>query len=83
MRSEARSEPAPGSEKPWHHRRSPLKMAGMCSAFCSGVANAFSTGPSIFCTKPSCVGVPAALHSSSKTRICGTDQPVPPCSFAQ
>ena len=43
--SEARSEPALGSLKPWHHTSSPRRMRGRCSAFCSGVASCMIVGP--------------------------------------
>ena len=43
--SEARSEPAPGSEKPWHHTSSPLRILGRWSAFCSALASAMIVGP--------------------------------------
>src|ERR1700732_234588 len=32
--SEARSEPEPGSENPWHHQSSTLAMRGQYSLFC-------------------------------------------------
>src|SRR5262245_44017283 len=32
--SEARSEPEPGSEKPWHHQSSTFAMRGRYSFFC-------------------------------------------------
>src|SRR5258708_10731903 len=32
--SEARSEPEPGSEKPWHHQSSTLALRGRHSRFC-------------------------------------------------
>ena len=31
------SEPAPGSEYPWHHQMSPDSVGGRNFAFCSGV----------------------------------------------
>ena len=45
--SEARSEPAPGSEKPWHHQSSRLAMRGRNCCFCSSVPKAMSTGPTM------------------------------------
>ena len=36
--SEARSEPEPGSEKPWHHQSSTLAMRGRYCFFCCLVA---------------------------------------------
>src|SRR5262245_27322440 len=35
--SEARSEPEPGSEKPWHHQSSTLAMRGRYFFFCSSL----------------------------------------------
>src|ERR1700745_2521778 len=37
VRSEARSEPEPGSEKPWHHQSSTLAMRGKYFFFCSSL----------------------------------------------
>ena len=37
VRSPARSEPAPGSEKPWHHQSRKSRMRGRKRAFCAGV----------------------------------------------
>src|ERR1700691_580450 len=45
--SEARSEPEPGSEYPWHHRISPRAIFGRCSRFCSSDPYFSSAGPSI------------------------------------
>ncbi len=45
--SDARSEPEPGSEKPWHHCTSPLRIRGRCSAFCSSVPCEMIVGPAI------------------------------------
>ncbi len=35
--SEARSEPEPGSEKPWHHQSSTLAMRGRYCFFCASL----------------------------------------------
>ena len=43
----AKSDPAPGSENPWHHQISPLEIFGKNSCFCSSVPNSKSTGPNI------------------------------------
>ena len=43
----AKSDPAPGSENPWHHQISPLEIFGKNSFFCSSVPNSKRTGPSI------------------------------------
>ena len=48
--SDARSEPAAGSEKPWHQTSSPRRMRGMWRAFCSGVPSAMIVGPP--CSRP-------------------------------
>src|SRR5215468_6238969 len=37
--SEARSEPEPGSEKPWHHQSSTLAMRGRYCFFCCSLPN--------------------------------------------
>ena len=37
VRSDARSEPAPGSENSWHQRNSPRMVAGTKRSICSGV----------------------------------------------
>lgn len=37
VRSPARSDPAPGSEKPWHHWISPFSIGGRNRRFCSSV----------------------------------------------
>ena len=50
VRSDARSEPAPGSEKPWHHTSSPRRICGRCAAFCSSVPSSISVGPA--CSVP-------------------------------
>jgi hypothetical protein len=39
VRREARSEPASGSEKPWHHQMSRLAVGGRKRSFCSGEPN--------------------------------------------
>ena len=43
----ARSEPALGSENPWHHRSSAVRMRGRKRFCCSGVPSFISVGPSI------------------------------------
>ena len=50
VRSDARSEPAPGSENPWHHTSSPRRIFGRCAAFCSSVPSSISVGPA--CSVP-------------------------------
>jgi len=48
----ARSEPAPGSEKPWHHWTSPRQISGMCSSFWSSVPYSSRVGPNIMTPMP-------------------------------
>src|SRR5881392_1248094 len=43
----ARSEPAPGSEKPWHQSSSAVRIFGRKRACCAGVPCFMSVGPSI------------------------------------
>ncbi len=43
--SDARSEPASGSENPWHHSTSPAAMRGRCRACWSGVPKRMISGP--------------------------------------
>ena len=43
----ARSEPAPGSLKSWHHASSPESSRGTSSRFCSSVPYAINVGPSM------------------------------------
>ena len=45
VRRLARSEPASGSEKPWHHQMSRFAVAGRKRSFCSWLPNAAMTGP--------------------------------------
>jgi hypothetical protein len=45
VRSDARSEPASGSEKPWHHTLSPRRMRGRWRRRCSSVPSAIRVGP--------------------------------------
>ncbi len=44
VRRAARSEPAPGSEKPWHQMTSLRSSSGMISRFCSSVPTAMTVG---------------------------------------
>ena len=44
-RSAARSEPASGSEKPWHQMSSAERMRGRKRCFCSSVPRSISAGP--------------------------------------
>ena len=48
QRSDARSEPAPGSEKPRHHTSSPGRMGGRSRARCASLPYRMSNGPTMF-----------------------------------
>ena len=47
VRSEARSEPEPGSEKPWHQQMSRLAVFGRKCCFCASLPNCAITGPTM------------------------------------
>src|SRR3954452_5074377 len=47
VRSDARSDPEPGSEKPWHQKISALAVAGRKRCFISSLPNCAITGPTI------------------------------------
>src|ERR1700722_1479602 len=80
--SAARSDPAPGSEKPWHQMSSPRRMRGRWKAFCSSLARAISVGPAwLSPTKvESMAGSPARAY---KISCGGVATPRPPYSFGQ
>ena len=48
VRREARSDPASGSEKPWHQKALPWEMGGRKRAFCSSVPYSMIVGPTQF-----------------------------------
>ncbi len=80
----ARSEPALGSEYPWHHSSSPARMAGRKRRFCASVPKARRVGPtscSPMC--PSRPGPPARAYSSWKITSWISDAPRPPSSRGQ
>ena len=84
VRSAARSDPASGSEKPWHHMPSPALMRGRCLAFCSSVPYRRITGPTqltaMYCWPR---GSPW-FHISSPTMACRQGvAPRPPYSTGQ
>src|SRR3954454_9709722 len=86
VRSPARSEPAPGSENPWHHLSSPLTIRGRNSSFCCGVPNRSRRLPIILMLKLSFLplnGTPARASSSDRPPCCSRDRPPPPYSFGQ
>ena len=81
-RKDPRSEPASGSENPWHQTSCADRMGGTYRLRCSSVPNASSDGP--MTSSPTMFGnsgAPAAASSSS-TMICSTGgRPPPPNSL--
>ncbi|MNN20486.1 hypothetical protein D3C81_1337670 [compost metagenome] len=80
----ARSEPAFGSEKPWHQRISPRAMGVSRSRFCCSLPYSSSTGPSIQMPRLICAGRHLRRRSSlSSTASSAGDSPPPPYSVGQ
>ena len=61
VRSDARSEPAFGSEKPWHQMSSPRSMRGSSVRFCSSVPCSMIAGAMF--DRPSGLSVPGACDA--------------------
>ena len=81
VRSEARSDPALGSENPWHQMSSPRSMRGRKRLFCSAVPHCMMAGAMLL--MPSGLRVPGAsalLISSANTTCSITPAPRPPYS---
>ncbi len=79
----ARSDPAFGSEKPWHHVSSPDRIRGRNRRFCSSVPHFKSVLPTIFTVTVSLggpSGTIARAHSSTSTTCSSLDIPPPPYS---
>src|SRR5580700_4239169 len=84
VRRLARSPPAPGSEKPWHHRSSPARMAGRCRFFCASVPSWIKVGPNRpIALAPGSIGAWARKYSSSKITCWIKLAPRPPYSLGQ
>lgn len=86
VRTEARSEPASGSEKPWHHRCLPLRMRGRKCRFCASEPRAIRVLPSRSIPSRSFSarsGAPARANSSASTTCSIGDRPPPPYSVGQ
>ena len=67
VRSEARSEPASGSEKPWHQSSSPASSGGMYLSRCAWVPYLSIVGPTISSPMaPAGCGARARASSSLK-----------------
>src|ERR1700691_5326283 len=82
--SEARSDPAFGSEYPWHQRINPAAIFGRCSFFCASVPYFSSAGPSIQMPKlDNGERAPIADISSRKTLASAASNPPPPYSLGQ
>ena len=84
VRRPARSEPAPGSEYPWHHSSVPAAIPGRKRAFCSAVPNISSVGPTscspMWPTRP---GASARAYSSWKMTCIDQGRLRPPFSSGQ
>ena len=80
--SPARSEPASGSLKPWHHAISPDRILGRKNFFCSSVPHCRIVGPTSVSPKKSArSGAPARANSSLSTTASMVDRPLPPYSL--
>ncbi len=67
VRTPARSEPAPGSENPWHQISSAERIFERCRSFCRSVPWAMIVGPAIPSPiTPMCCGASARASSSRK-----------------
>ena len=83
VRSDARSEPASGSEKPWLHQMSRFAVFARNFSFCSWLPNAAITGPTIEALNASGGGTHARCISSCQMWRRSADQPRPPHSSGQ
>ena len=81
--SDARSEPEPGSENPWHHCTSPERIRPRCSFFCSSLPCTMSVGPTIDVPMPPTGGTRFDANSSFMMNWRMTSRPAPPYSFGQ
>ena len=82
VRSEARSEPAPGSLIPITNESSPRAMPGRNSRFCSSVPLAAMLGPDWrSATQWYATGAPRASSSSTTMRRSTAERPPPPYSL--
>ena len=79
--SDARSEPASGSLKPWHQMTSPAAMGGRCWRCCSSVPWRMSAGPTQFTPMYWAPRGSWWAHISSRTAVCSqAEAPRPPNS---
>src|SRR3954465_13300633 len=78
----ARSDPASGSENPWHHEICPERILGRYSFFCSSLPHCRIVGPTSVSPKKSARrGAPERANSSLRTTFWMTESPLPPYSF--
>ena len=76
---EARSEPAPGSEKPWHQRTRPWTMSGMYFCFWASVPYSSRVGPNMLTPMPTMgFTAPIAAISCWRMRTSSRESPPPP-----
>ena len=83
VRSDARSEPASGSEKPWHHQMSRFAVGARKRSFISCDPNCAITGPIMLVLNVSGSGTDASCISSSQMWRCVGVQSLPPHSTGQ
>ena len=83
VRSEARSEPAFGSDQPWHHTKESSRILGRCSRFCSSLPWTMSVGPNIITPTPPKLPSPRSAISELRMNCCFTERPAPPYSCGQ
>ena len=82
--NDARSEPASGSEKPWHQAISPRRIFGRKNCFCSSLPHCKIVGPTSVSPKKSArIGAFTRANSSFSTTLCMIDRPRPPYSVGQ
>ena len=75
------AEPEFGSENPWHHAISPLRILGRNSFFCSSVPHWRMVGPTRVSPKKSARrGALARANSSASTTFSIVERPFPPYS---
>src|SRR3954462_14616341 len=80
----ARSEPASGSEKPWHQAIWPERILGRNSCFCASVPHCRIVGPTRVSPKKSArSGARTRANSSASTTPCIVESPLPPYSCGQ
>src|SRR2546423_13950734 len=82
-RSEARSLPASGSERPWHQASSPRSSDGRAQAAMAGAKRATAGASTSIIPKENGGGQPAAASSSDSTPRSREEPPSPPTASGQ